>query len=388
MPLPSHRLTNLPPYIFAVIGDRIRQMQNDGIKVYRLDIGNPDMPPPKAVIEALGKSAENPSKHGYSGYRGITEFRVAIADHYQSRFGVSLNPDTQVLPLIGSKEGIVNLCFAYLDKGDVALVPEIGYPAYSMGSILAGAENYYVPMDASSNYELQLDEIPADILSRAKLLWVNYPNNPTGAMVDAAYYRKLAEFCKEHDLLLISDNPYVDVVFDREYAPTALLPDYIDNIVELYSFSKSYNMAGWRLGAAVGSAAALNQLLKVKSNIDSGHFKPVYDAGITALQTPQSWINQRNAIYKERQEIILDVLPRIGLEAQQTQGSLYVWAKVKSGNMLEYVEEALTKAHVSLAPGSAYGPGGENYIRMSIGTPDDALQEAMKALEEWYSTRQ
>lgn len=385
---PSARLKNLPPYFFSVIGDRIRQMQADKIKVYRLDIGNPDMPPPSAVIESLATSASNPKNHGYNSYRGTPAFRRALAKHYQRRFGVTLDPDTEILPLLGSKEGIINITLAHLSKGDVALVPDIGYPAYAMGTRLAEAEVYWVKLDPERGYRPNLADIPADILKRAKVLWINYPNNPTGAMITLDDYNQIANFCVEHEILLISDNPYVDVLFNSATAPSALQSSADRrNIVEFFSFSKSYNMAGWRLGAALGSKEAIDNLLAIKSNIDSAHFTPVYDAGITALDTPQSWMDERNAIYQRRRDKIMEVLPHIGLSADKPMGSLYVWAKVLDGDATAYVESAITNAHVSLAPGAAYGPGGDNYVRFSVGVADDELSEALDALKSWYSKR-
>lgn len=389
MPTASQRLQNLPPYVFAVISQQIRTMQQDGIDVIRIDIGNPDMPPADFVVAALHDSARQPGNHGYSGYSGIPSFREAVARHYEQRFGVLLNPDTEVLPLIGSKEGIVNLSLAYLDRGDTALVPAVGYPAYGMGARLANADIEYVPMPAEKGFLLDFDAIPRSALSAAKLLWVNYPNNPTGAVADHDFYAQAVQFCAENDILLASDNPYCDVTFDGYEAPSALqTPNARDHAVEFMSFSKSFNMAGWRLGAAVGSAEALKRLLQVKSNVDSGHFRAVYDAGSVALQhTTQDWLDARNAVYQKRRDIIINALPDIGLEAVTPKATLYVWAKTVDMPSRDYVEQALNEAHVSVAPGEAYGPGGEGYIRLSVSAPDERIQEAMNRLKRWYDKR-
>ena len=387
MPTKAKRLNHLPPYVFSVIGDRIRQMQKNGIDVYRLDIGNPDLPPPKHVVEALCESAHAANTHGYTGYRGKTAFRQAVADYYLKRYNVELDPDQQVLPLLGSKEGIVNLCLAYLDQGDLALVPAIGYPSYSMGALLAGGEVEYVPTRSDNQFRIDLDAVPEDTLEKAKILWVNYPNNPTGAVVDIQFYEHVVAVCQQYDILLASDNPYNEVVFDGYTAPSALQADpEAGQTIEFLSFSKSYNMAGWRLGAAVGSSEAIETLLSVKSNIDSGHFEPVYDGGIAALKTNQLWIEERNAIYERRRDKILSVLPQIGLTAQKSQGSLYIWAKITDGDTQSYVENALEHACVSIAPGSAYGPGGDGYVRISLGVPDKRLDEALNNLIEWYQS--
>jgi len=389
VPSSAQRLQNLPPYAFAIQGQRIQKMVADGFDVINLDIGSPDMPPPSAVVEALAESARHPGHHGYTGYRGTSAFRHAIARYYLRRFGVTLDPEREVLPLIGSKEGIVNLALAYLDKGDVALVPDIGYPAYSMGARLAGGEVCWLPVSRQNTYLPDVAAIPTDIMRRAKLLWVNYPNNPTGATAETDDYARLVAFCREHDLMLASDNPYVDVTYDGYVAPSVLqAPDAMDCVIEFMSFSKTYNMGGWRLGAAVGNATALQTLLQVKSNVDSGHFHAVYDAGIIAIDTtPQDWIDARNQVYQRRRDHILSILPGIGLQAHKPKGSLYVWARADSGDGVQYAEDALSQAHVALAPGSIYGSGGSEYVRISLAVPDKRLEEALSRLKDWYGDR-
>lgn len=387
MPAVAHRLSNLPEYVFAALGARIQQLIAEGHDVIRLDIGNPDKPPPEHVITALDHSARNAANHGYSPYTGLPAFRQAVARYYQRRFGVELDPQREVLPLLGSKEGLVNFALAYLDRGDIALTPDIGYPAYSMGTRLAGGDVCFMPLRAEAAYLPNFDEIPSDVAARAKLVWVNYPNNPTGATADLTFYNRAVQFCAQHDLLLVSDNPYVEITFGDYAAPSALQAhDAKDHVVEFMSLSKSYNMAGWRLGAAVGNATAIKNLLRIKSNIDSGHFKPIYEAGIAALdETPQAWLESRNAMYQARLERILAALPEIGLEAHYPKGAIYVWAHVLNGTGEQYAERALTEASVSIAPGTAYGPGGEQYVRMSIATPDERLDEALHRLKVWYN---
>ncbi len=388
MPEISDRLRRLPPYFFAVIGQRMREMQERGLDIVRLDIGNPDMPPPPHVVQALEESARHSGKHGYSGYQGTPAFRQAVARYYRRRFGVDLNPDSEVLPLIGSKEGIVNMSLAYLDAGDISLVPDISYPSYATGARLAGADVYWLPTIAGNRYLPEIDMIPDNVASRAKVLWVNYPNNPTGATAEIEFYDRLVRFCTKNDILLLSDNPYVDVTFDGYQACSALSAENAKaSTVEFISFSKTFNMAGWRLGAAVGNATALRTLLQVKSNVDSGHFHAIYDAGIAALDhTPQSWIDERNAIYQRRRDRILETLPKIGLVAQKPKGTLYIWAYPEQAESQGYIERALTEAHVALAPGEAYGQGGKNYIRLSLGVSDDRLEQALVQLESWYTS--
>jgi LL-diaminopimelate aminotransferase len=388
MPKPATRLTNLPSYIFAVLGQRIQEMTAQGLDVISLDIGSPDLPPPQPVIDALKQSAQRPNNHGYTGYRGIPAFRQAVARYYKRRFNVVLDPEHEVLPLIGSKEGIVNLCMAFLDQGDYALVPNVGYPSYSMGARLAGGNIHWLDFEDDQYYHPNTTNIPKDILLRAKLFWVNFPNNPTGATVEVDYYNELVKFCSQHDLLLVSDNPYVDVTYDGYKAPSVLQARNSRKCsIEFMSCSKTYNMGGWRIGAAVGNAEVLKILLQVKSNVDSGHFRPIYDAGVVALdETPQSWIDDRNKVYSARRDRILEALPSIGLVAHKPKGSLYIWGRVLAGDGDSYVDAALREELVALAAGSAYGPGGKQYVRISLGVPDDRLTAALDRLKHWYSS--
>jgi LL-diaminopimelate aminotransferase len=390
VPAPANRLKTLPPYAFAVLTQRVRELNAQGMDVIGLDIGSPDMPPPEFVIEALEESANHPGHHSYAGYKGTPQFRAAIAKYYRERFGVTIDPETQVIPLIGSKEGIVNLSLAYLDTGDLSLTPDISYPSYQIGAHLAGADVGWLPVDEAGGYLPDLDAVPADLLASAKMLWVDYPNNPTGATADLDFYQKAVDFCNANDLLLASDNPYVDVTYDSYVAGSALQADNAMNCtVEFISFSKTYNMAGWRVGAAVGNAEGIKRLTQIKTNMDSGSFRPIYDAGVIAVeQTTREWIDARNAIYQRRRDMILDALPHVGLRAQKPKGSLYVWAHVEDGgDGGTYAEAALSNAHVSVAPGEIYGPGGRDYIRLSVGIADDRLEEALYRLKKWYSSK-
>lgn len=389
MPSKANRLNNLPEYVFAVISKKVRQMQLDGIDMVRMDIGSPDLPPDEFVMDELDASTRKPNHHGYSGYQGIPRFREAVARYYKKRFDVEISSETEVLPLIGSKEGIINLTLAYLDTDDTVLVPAIGYPSYAMGALLADATIHYVDMPAENGFIMDLDSIPEDVAKEAKILWCNYPNNPTGAIADMDFYTKAIEFCQKYDILLASDNPYCDVTYDGYRAPSALQVEGAkETAVEFMSLSKTFNMAGWRLGAAVGSKEALKNLLHVKSNVDSGHFIPAYDAGIAAMDnTSDEWLVERNAIYQRRRDVIVKSLDEIGLSAVTPKASLYIWAKVKDMPALEYVEMARQHAHVSLAPGAAYGPGGDDYIRMSLTITEARLQEGINRLKKWYSNR-
>ncbi len=390
MPERAARLNNLPVYFFAVIAQKIQALQAQGIDVISLDIGSPDLPPPRAVVDALSHSAHQANTHGYSGYRGIPAFRKAVANYYEKRFGVILDSEKEVLPLLGSKEGIVNLSLAYLDRGDLALVPDISYPSYSMGARLAGGDVCWLPLSQQTHFLPDVLAVPESVAGQAKLMWVNYPNNPTGATADPNFYQTVVDWSIKHDILLASDNPYVDVTYDGYKASSVLeIKDAKKCTVEFMSFSKTFNMGGWRLGAAVGNADVIKTLLQVKSNVDSGHFRPIYDAGVVALETtPQSWIDERNDVYQHRRDRILEILPQIGLHAQKPKGSLYIWAQVEDGNGDEYVKQALDQAHVAFAPGSAYGSGGEQYIRISLGISDDRLEIALQRLKDWYPNKE
>jgi LL-diaminopimelate aminotransferase len=385
----ADRLKHLQPYFFAVLGQRLQEFRARGIDVISLDIGSPDLPPPPHVIEALCHSASKPEAHGYTGYRGTAEFRQAVSQYYLRRFQVDIDPDREVLPLLGNKEGIINLSLAYLDRGDVALIPDISYPSYSQGARIAGGSIAWLNIAEESGYLPEFSSLLPSQIENCRLLWLNYPNNPTGATAETEFYEAAVEFCRHHDIVLASDNPYVDVTYDGYRASSVLeIKGAKACSVEFMSFSKTYNMGGWRLGAAVGNADVLRRLLQVKSNVDSGHFRPVYDAGVAALdQTTQTWIDQRNAVYQRRRDQLLQELPNIGLQALKPRGSLYVWARSLHMDGSQYVENALEGAHIAFAPGAAYGPGGEAFVRISLGIPDHRLEEALTRLKHWYQSR-
>jgi LL-diaminopimelate aminotransferase len=335
------------------------------------------------VIDALSASAHEPAHHGYSGYRGLPSLRRAMADYYGRRFNVALDPDTQVVPLIGSKEGIVNMALAWLDPGDLALVPDPGYAPYTMGAMLAGAEVATFPLLASRDFLPDLTAIPAAAAKRARMMWLNYPNNPTGAVADRDFLAEVVDFARRNDILLCFDAPYCDVTYGSYVAPSILeVPGAVDVAVEFNSLSKTYNMAGWRMGMAVGNAGVLAALAQVKSNVDSGMFHPMQSAAIEALALPASWIEARNAIYQERLAIIVKGLTAMGLEARMPQAALYVWAKLGQGAQAETVAHRwLAAAGVAVAPGTFFGPSGDGYLRVSATAPTERIQEAIARLE-------
>ena len=383
------RVKNLPPYPFEVLGQRIKQLNANGDKpIIRMDVGSPDLPPPDFVIEKLAEVAARPDVHGYSSYRGAAVFRQAIAKYYQNRFNVTLHPDKEVLPLIGSKEGIVNLALATVNEGDVVLLPSLSYPAYIMGTMLAGADIHEMPISADNGYFPVFEDIPPDILKRAKLMWLSYPNNPTGAAVSFDKYEEAVRFCAENGILLGYDNPYLEIMYDGvKTAPSIMQVDgAMETAVEFTSLSKTYNMAGWRIGAMVGHSEIIDTLLLIKSNVDSGHFHAIYEAAALALnETPQSWIDERNQRYEERRDKIIEALPNINLELElHPAATLYIWAKVPNGDDIDYHNRALEGARVSVTPGSFYGQDGKGYVRFSLGISDDDLDEALSRLREYW----
>ncbi len=378
----AKRMEQVPPYVFAHVGRLIAEKRAQGIDVINLGIGSPDLPTPPHVVKALQEAAEDPKNHGYPSYTGLPELRQAIAAWYQNRFGVELDPNTEVVPLIGSKEGIAHLALALVGPGDVALIPDPGYPTYEMGTILAGGEVYPTPLRAENNFLPDLEAIPEEVLERARVLWLNYPNNPTGAVASLAFFEEVVAFAKRHNLVIAHDNPYSDVTFDGFKAPSLLeVPGAKEVAIELNSLSKTYNMAGWRVGMAVGNPEVIEGLVRVKSNVDTGIFNPIQYAAIAALNTDQGWIAERNAIYQRRRDILVDGLAAAGLRAHRPQAALYVWAEVPEGwTSQEFAMHILDEAGVWLTPGTAYGASGEGYVRLSICVPEERLQEAMERL--------
>ena len=378
----ASRLQGMAVYPFARWAGYVQAAQQRDMDVIRLDAGNPDLPPPDHVVEALCRSAQRPEHHGYASYRGLPALRQAMASYYQRRFGVDLDPETEVLPLIGSKEGLVNLALGCLDPGDLVLVPDPGYAPYTMGAVLAGAGVYPLPLLPERGFLPDLGAVPAEVASRAVLLWLNYPNNPTGATADLEFYAQAVEWAQRHELLLCHDAPYCDVTYDGYVAPSILqVPGASRVAVEFNSLSKTYNMAGWRVGMVVGNADALAALAQVKTNVDSGLYRPLQEAAAQALSADPGWIRQRNGIYQERLEVMLQGLKAAGLEATRPRAALYVWAQVPSPWTSEgFALGLLEGAGIALAPGSFFGPGGEGYVRLSITAPAERIREAMERL--------
>jgi LL-diaminopimelate aminotransferase len=381
----ASRLLNLPAHPFARWAEHVEAARNQGLDVIRLDVGDPDGPPPGEVIKALCQSARQPDHHGYCSYRGLPALRQVIAEYYERRFGVSLDPDTQVLPLIGSKEGIVNMALACLDPGDLSLVPDPSYAAYARGAALAGARAHPLPLLPERDFLPDLEAVPAEVADRATLLWLNYPNNPTGATADLKFFAHAVDYARRHDLLLCHDAPYCDVTYDGYVAPSVLQVDgALEVAVEFNSLSKMVNMAGWRVGMAVGNAEALASLAQVKSNVDSGMFRSLQEAAIRALAVDPAWISARNEIYRERLKIVLVGLHEAGLAATHPRATLYAWARLPAGwTSDQFALAFLKQTGVAVAPGSFFGPGGRGYMRVSVTSPTERIREAMERLREF-----
>ena len=377
----ADRIAGLPPYLFAELDRRIAEKRAEGVDVISLGVGDPDLPTPAHIVEALQKAAEDPVNHQYPSYYGSPGLRGAIADHYRERFGVPLDPGTQIQPLIGSKEGLAHLPIAFVDPGDEALVPDPGYPVYATATQLAGGTPVAFPLFAETGFLPDFAELP--VTPRTKLLWLNYPGNPTAAVADRSLFEKAVAFAREHDLLLVHDAAYIEMTFDDFRAPSLLeVPGAMDVAVEVGSISKTHNMTGWRVGWAVGNPEAIKALATVKTNIDSGIFGAVQDAAVAALQGPQDHVEDLRMIYARRRDLVVDTLNDLGWELEPPKGSFYIWFPTRGRSSVDFAEHLLQSAGVVVAPGSGYGANGEGYARISLTVTDDRLEEAMSRLRE------
>ncbi|MCW2923788.1 MAG: aminotransferase class [Thermoleophilia bacterium] len=385
---PRHaaRLDKLQPYLFAQLEQKIADKRDAGIDVISLGIGDPDMPTPDAVVESLRAAVQRPDTHQYPSNRGRHVLRDAIASFYDGRFGVRLDPDTQVLPVLGGKEGIFHICQVLLDPGDVALGTDPGYPVYTSGPLLTDAEPYLLPITPENDFKPDLGSIPADVLSRARLLFLNYPNNPTGAVIEEgdSFFADVVEFAKANDIVVVHDNAYSEIGFDGYRAPSFLAtPGAMDVGVEMFSLSKAWNMTGWRVGACVGNTEVVSAFWKYKTNVDSGMFDAVQAAAATALTDCRDFPLEMSAIYSRRRDLVIEMLRAIGLEPNSPKGSIYVWARVPEGHdSASFTQLLLDEANVVVSPGSSFGSAGEGFVRISLSTPDDRLREAIERIEQ------
>lgn len=374
----NQAMQTLPPYLFAQIEKKIAEAKAKGVDIINLGIGDPDMPTPKFIIDRMAESIYDAPNHQYPSSVGLLEYREAVASWYRQRFNVGLDPAREVVSLLGSKEGIAHISYCYLNPGDISLVPDPGYPVYGIGTLLAGGQPYYMPLREQNNYLPVLEDIPDEVARKAKLMFVNYPNNPTGAAADLAFYNKVVEFARTYDILVCHDAAYSEIAFDGWQPQSFLQTEKATEVgIEFHSLSKTYNMTGWRIGWAAGNADAVEVLGRFKSNVDSGIFQAIQYAAITALTGPQDCVEEMKQVYNERRDIAMDGLEKLGLKAVPPKGSFYFWIPVPAGyTSASFAEAVLEKAGVIVTPGSGYGQYGEGYFRIALTVDKGRLQEA------------
>lgn len=381
----AQRIAKVPPYLFAEIDKKKAAVIARGVDVISLGIGDPDLPTPDYVIERMREEVKNPKWHRYPDYDGSLEFRTAAANFYRRRFGVELNPKNEVLTLIGSKEGIAHIIWAFVDPGDIALIPDPGYPVYKTHTLLVGGTPYIMPLLRENGFLPDLSKIPADVAQKAKLMFLNYPNNPTAGVATLEFFEEAVAFCKKYDILLCHDLAYSEMTFDGYVAPSVLqVPGARDVAVEFYSLSKPFNMTGWRIAFLAGNAEAVAALGIIKTNTDSGQFTAIQMAGIEALEnSPFEFVKKMNEIYARRRQIAVDGLRAIGLDVQPPKGSFYIWVPVPKGQTSAgFATLLLEEAGVVVTPGGAYGDHGEGYIRIALTVGEDRLREAIDRIKK------
>ena len=382
----AQRVQQLPPYLFAGISRMIEEKRAAGIDVISLGIGDPDLPTPDHIIARLQEAATDPANHRYPESEGLPELRQAVARWYGTRHGVELDPEREVVVLIGSKEGIGHLPLCLIDPGDVSLITDPGYPVYEIATMFAGGESVRLPLREEDGWLPRLEEIDPAVAARARILWLNYPNNPTGAIADLAFFERAVAWAREHDVVIAHDLAYADVTFDGYVAPSILEVDGAREVaIEFNSLSKTFNMTGWRAAMAVGNAEVIDALTRVKSNLDSGLSQAIQQMAITALDDPRDSIASHNAIYQRRRDRAVEVLRELGLRVESPKASLYVWAKLPADEPSsgEYAARLVNETGVVLTPGAAYGEAGEGYVRLSLTIADERLEEALSRLSRF-----
>ncbi len=378
----AQRLEKLPPYLFAEIDRKKREVAAKGVDIISLGIGDPDLPTPPHIIEALKRAAEVPFHHRYPDYEGLLSFRQAVADWYRERFNVALDPEREVMALIGSKEGIAHIALAFVDPGDVVLVPDPGYPVYHVGTLFSGGETYYLPLRKENHFLPDLQAIPREVVRRAKALWLNYPNNPTAAVASREFFSHVVRFAQENHVLVCHDNAYSEIYYDGKKPISFLEVEGAREVgIEFHSLSKTYNMTGWRIGFAVGNATLIEGLGQVKTNVDSGVFQAVQEAGVAALRGDQGVVEELRQIYQKRRDLLVQGLRAAGLACEPPPATFYIWAEVPQG----YTSAGLTthileQTGVVVTPGSGFGAAGEGYVRLSLTVPTQKLQEAVERI--------
>ena len=381
----SSRLGKLAPYPFVEISRIIAEKRAAGADVVTFGIGDPDIPTPQPIIDRLLTASQDPPNHRYPETDGLPEMRRAIAQWYDSRFGVNLDPDKEVLPLIGAKEGIGHVAFCFLDPGDIALVPDPAYPVYGVGTMFAGAESYIMPLLEENGWLPDLSAIPVDVARAAKVMWLNYPNNPTSAVASAEDLATYVAYCREHDIALLHDAAYSEVGYDGYQAVSMMQVEGGKDVgLEFHSLSKSYNMTGWRMGMAVGNADMIKALFQIKANLDSGIPQAIQEMSMEALTGPQDCIEDNRVIYQQRRDRVVEAVRKMGLSVAVPQASLYIWARVPEGfTSADFAARLLEDIDIVVTPGSSYGQYGEGYIRLSLTTPDERVETGCQRLESW-----
>ncbi len=378
----ADRINSLPPYLFAAIDRAKAEVIKKGVDVINLSIGDPDMPTPPHIVEAMKKALDNPAHHRYPSYEGMLSFRTAAAKWYKKTMNVDLNPEDEVLTLIGSKEGIAHIPLAFLNPGEISLVPDPAYPVYNIGSILADGKPYKMPLLAENDFLPDLDAIPSGIAKKARLMFINYPNNPTSATASLKFFEEVVDFANENEIVVIHDNAYSEMTYDGYKAPSFLNVGGAKDVgIEVHSLSKTYNMTGWRIGFAVGNRDILSGLGKVKTNVDSGAFEAVQEAGIAALSCPQDCVREMNNIYKERLDALLVGLRELGLPVKTPKATFYVWVHV-NGISSDFATMLLEKAGIVATPGIGFGEYGEGYVRFALTQPVDRINEAVERMSK------
>ncbi len=380
----SERIKSLPPYLFAQIDKKKREKLSQGVDIIDLGVGDPDIPTPEPIVRAMQKAVEKPEHHRYPSYEGMLSFRSAVADFYKRRFGVSLDPHKEVIALIGSKEGIAHFPLAFVNPGDVVLCPDPAYPVYKIGTIFAGGVPYILPLKEENNFLPDFKSVPKEVLKKAKIIWVNYPNNPTSAVATESFYRELIQWAKEHNIIVASDLAYSEIYFGEEKPISILQIEGAKDIaIEFHSLSKTYNMTGWRIGMAVGNEHLIAGLGKVKTNVDSGQFQAIQEAAITALNLPESEVQKIRDIYKQRREVMVKALEEIGLEVYKSSATFYLWVKVPKGfTSAEFVSLLLDQCGIVCTPGNGFGDYGEGYFRISLTVPTERLLQAVERISK------
>jgi LL-diaminopimelate aminotransferase len=380
----SKRLKEIPQYLFAEIDKKVDAAKAKGFDIINLGIGDPDTPTLPRIVEEMHKSIDDPATHNYPPYQGTSCFRLACAEWMKSRFNVNLDPGNEILALIGSKEAIAHVFLAFVDPGDYTLVPDPAYPVYRNATVLAGGKPYFMPITPENHYLPDLDKIPEDIAKQSKVIFLNYPNNPTGAVANIEYFKEVVDFANKYDILICHDQAYCEMVFDGYVAPSFLqIEGAKERCIEFFSHSKTYNMTGWRVGWAAGGAEAMGALGTIKNNVDSGVFKAIQRAGINAFGTSQSEIDNLNKMYQKRRDILVQGLKELGWEVEPSKATFYLWLPVPSGmNSVEFAELMLDKAHIIAPPGTGWGDKGEGFFRIALTVSEDRLREAIQRMKD------